>query len=221
MTFRLFIESQLSPLESPEKYLTGRMTVSQVVGDINAQLESRKMQEDTSLNKYGPIPVESGRMLWKSVKDITGIPFKNKRFTGLYANVSDEAGGVRFSISGNGILVVESYRQIPNFMALVSFFKKHFGDVHTNSDGYINCRKFGEKEVNRPKYWRVGKLGLTEDLIKDEQGQLYVMCIGTRYKVQDIEDAKRLVKLINVRSAALRQAEIEDWKRQDFSSPNG
>jgi hypothetical protein len=218
---------------------------------------------------YGPIPAVAGKDLWKNVKLITGIPFKNKRFTGDYAAVRDEAGGYELAIS-NGLLVLQTFgHSIPNFKKLVEFLKKHFGDVHTKGDEYINCRKFGEewreptgsvevkgvlnplppvepflllqgkmtvtdvahqidaalrtRKVNvegHPKLKLVSKLGDVEKLVSWE-GHYYIYSISTFYQVKDINDARHLVRLMDVRHAALRQAEVSAWKHGDFSNPMG
>jgi hypothetical protein len=215
---------------------------------------------------YGPIPSEAGKELWKQVKLITGLPFKNKRFQGDYAAVRDEISGYDLAISG-GLLVLQGWQPIPNFEKLVAFLKKHFGNVHTKGQEYINCRKYGEewreptgsvevkpvlsqlpqaeqfmngnltvlqvkqqidqaldmREVKvdgSPKLSLIKKLSITENLVS-WNGHFYVFCISTLYQVRDENDARQLVKLINIRSAALRQAEIASWENDDLSNPMG
>jgi hypothetical protein len=215
----------------------------------------------------GPIPAADGKELWKQTKLITGIPFKNKRFTGDYAYVRDEVDGYELAISG-GLYVLQTFgHTIPNFNKLVTFLKQKFGDVHTKDNEYINCRKFGEtwqeptgtievkkvlpplppvepflsgkqkvtdvihqisavldtrkvKVEGRPKLKLISPLSATEKFVSWEDNY-YIYSISTLYQVKNIDDAKHLVRLMNVRHAALRQAEVSSWKHGDMSNPMG
>lgn len=212
---------------------------------------------------YGPIPSADGKELWKQTKLITGIPFKNKRFTGDYAYVRDETAGYELSISG-GLYVLQTFgHSIPRFKQLVTFLKQHFGDVYTKDNEYINCRKFGEvwqkptgkvevkevlsplppaesflkgkltildvkdridtilktREVNvegRPELKLITKLSNTDNFVSCD-GHYYVYSISSLYQVKDMDDARHLVHLMNIRHAALRQAEVSSWKTGDLS----
>lgn len=87
------------------------------------------------------IPAKEAAKIWKDIKQLTGLGFKNKRFTDNYYRVQDEISRYRFSIM-NGILVLEG-DVIPNYEQVIKYLKTKFEDVDLRRQDYINCRGFG------------------------------------------------------------------------------
>lgn len=106
----------------------------------------REMIEEELQKSY--FSAKDAIKIYQELEKALGVPLPKKRFTKRDEGrrKAIEAGDLEIDFSfGQGILVIQSWKKIPNINKVASMLRKYFGDVHVRPPGYINARDFGQE----------------------------------------------------------------------------
>ena len=94
------------------------------------------------LNESSSFTKNDEKVIYQTLKNFFNLP--RRKFTGR--GLEMELDDMKIDINSYiGILVIDSYKDIPNIDKLLKKLKEIFGDVHVRAKQYINARDFGEK----------------------------------------------------------------------------